>query len=197
MWKHLVFSKILDDGEEYKNKDNSCCYSDNSNTSFLFLLLHHCFTVSYFFTYLQHIILHLLCHLFCFLLPYVMVPTSLYTSSGVQAPWLLFILPGPNSSQYYSSFPWVQCQWNRVTWIQSCVTLWKSRALICIMPQHIFCFIMSFSTHIFIYRLFYYYYFLFLCSTFYKPGFFTFSSHHCDLSDLDSCAETGDFEILL
>lgn len=34
----------------------------------LFLLLHHFFTASYFFVYLQHIILHIFSYLFCFLL---------------------------------------------------------------------------------------------------------------------------------
>lgn len=41
----------------------------------------------------------------------MMLP-SLYRSSSKCTARLLFVLPGPNSSQCYSSFPWVQCQWN-------------------------------------------------------------------------------------
>lgn len=67
----------------------------------------------------------------------------------------------------------------------------RSRALICIMPWYIFCNVFP-STYLYLP-----FPFLFLCTLFYKPGFFTFSSHHRDLSNLDSCAETRDFEILL
>lgn len=51
---------------------------------------------------------------------------------------------------------------------------------------------MPLSAHIFIYNSLLY----FQTLQFITPSSFIFSTHHWDLSELDSCAEIGDFEIL-
>jgi len=51
-----------------------------------------------------------------FSLPYVTVPSWLYTSSGAQPQWLLLTLSGPNPSQRYSGFPQV---WRQSSYINT------------------------------------------------------------------------------
>lgn len=161
LWKHLVFSKIwYDDDDDDKSNDNSCYCSGNSTIFFLFLFLHHFFfTASYFFTYLQRFILCIFSSIFSFVLSTArsagaIVVLYIFRCTASQ---LHFILPAPNTSQRYSSFPQLQCQWNQVTSTQELCNCGKSRALICTMPWYTFCFIISFSAHIFIYSFLFYF----------------------------------------
>lgn len=126
------FPKDDDDDDDDKSNDNSCYCSGNSTAIFLFLLLYDFFTASYFFTYLQHIILHIFSYLFCFILSTAIHDGALMASLYIlrcAVPRLLFLLSGPNPSQCYSSFPQVWCQWNRATSAQSCATVQKAEPL--------------------------------------------------------------------
>lgn len=87
-------------------------------------------------------------------LEFLMVPSWAYISSGAQPhnSWLLFILPGPNLLQFSSGvMPMKSSYINRL------VQLKKKQSLISVVPWYIFSFIMSFSSHIFIYSFLYYF----------------------------------------
>lgn len=147
-----MFSKILyddasGDEDDDKNNDNSHYYSDNSTTSFLFLLWHHFLLLSIFLPSFNrpfdtHFAIYfassftLLCRM--------MLP-SLYRSSSKCTARLLFVLPGPNSSQCYSSFPWVQCQWNWYMNTELRNSVEKQCSYLYNVLLEMFCFIMSFS----------------------------------------------------
>lgn len=127
-----------------------------------------------------------------FPLPYVMVPSWLYVSSGAQPHDFFSYCLG----QILQSVAPVslRCDANEIKLHQHrIVQPWKKQS-----PYLYNALIQFLFRNVFLSRYLYLQFpFLFLCTSFYKPGFFTFGSHHHDLSDLDSCAETGDFEILL
>lgn len=127
-----------------------------------------------------------------FPLPYMMVPSWLYISPGAQPhDFFLYCL---GQILHRVTPVSLRCDANEIKLHQHrVVQLWKKwspylyNALIYFLFRNVFL-----GTYLYLQ-----FSFLFLCTLFYKPGFFTFGSHHRDLSDLDSCAETGDFEILL
>lgn len=191
LWRHLLFSKIWFDDDD-KSNDNSCYCSGNceyfvisSFTSLFYCILFLCLPAAYYFTYIFLFILRPPLHWNSWWCPHGLIYPQVH--SHTTHDFFLYCL-----GQIDSSFPQVQCQWNKVTSTDLC-NYRKSRALISIMPWYIF-----FFQNVFLITYLYLQFpLLFLCTSFYKPGFFTFSSHHCGLSDLDSCAETGDFGILL
>lgn len=154
----------------------------------LFLLLHHFCTASYFFACLQHNFLHIFSYI---LFPplhwnFWWCPHGLIYPQ-VHSHFFLYCLGQISSSFSSGVMPMKSSYINRLVQLKKKQSPYHFSALIYLFFHNVFL-----STYLYLqFPL------LFLCTSFYNPGFFTFSSHHCGLSDLDSCAETGDFGLLL
>lgn len=154
LWKHLLFSEIWFDDDD-KSNGNSCYCSGNYSGNYFFFyipffycFLFLCLPAAYYFTYIFLFILLLSLHWnFWWCLRELIYPQ---VHSHTTHDFFLYCLGFPPV--------FLRCDVNEIKLHQwTCATKEKAEPLISLMPRYIFSFIMSFSSHIFIYSFLYYF----------------------------------------